>query len=77
MGSGARQWIPGVRTRISLLSEIPDRWAQALHQWSQINAEAWSNRNLDRHAEYLLYQTMIGAWPISADRCWRYMLKAL
>jgi (1->4)-alpha-D-glucan 1-alpha-D-glucosylmutase len=65
-----------VRTRISLLSEIPDRWAEALHQWSQLTAPAWRNRTPDRHAEYLLYQTLIGAWPISHERCWQYMLKA-
>jgi (1->4)-alpha-D-glucan 1-alpha-D-glucosylmutase len=65
-----------VRTRISLLSEIPDRWAEALHQWSQLTAPAWNNRTPDRHAEYLLYQTLIGAWPLSEDRCWQYMLKA-
>ncbi len=66
-----------VRTRISVLSEIPDRWAEALHQWSQLTAPAWKNRTPDRHAEYLLYQTLIGAWPISHERCWQYMLKAL
>src|ERR1700734_3519660 len=65
-----------VRTRISLLSEIPDRWAAALHQWSQLTAPAWNNRTPDRHAEYLLYQTLIGAWPLSQERCWQYMLKA-
>jgi (1->4)-alpha-D-glucan 1-alpha-D-glucosylmutase len=65
-----------VRTRISILSEIPDRWSQALHQWSQLNAAAWQNRVPDRHAEYLLYQTLIGAWPIDRERCWQYMLKA-
>jgi (1->4)-alpha-D-glucan 1-alpha-D-glucosylmutase len=65
-----------VRTRISLLSEIPDRWAEALHHWSQLNAPAWNNRTPDRHAEYLLYQTLIGAWPITQERCWQYMLKA-
>jgi (1->4)-alpha-D-glucan 1-alpha-D-glucosylmutase len=65
-----------VRTRISLLSEIPDRWAEALHQWSQLTAPAWNNRTPDRHAEYLLYQTLIGAWPLSEERCWQYMLKA-
>jgi (1->4)-alpha-D-glucan 1-alpha-D-glucosylmutase len=65
-----------VRTRISLLSEIPDRWAEALHSWSQLNAPAWNNRTPDRHAEYLLYQTLIGAWPIGQERCWQYMLKA-
>jgi (1->4)-alpha-D-glucan 1-alpha-D-glucosylmutase len=65
-----------VRTRISVLSEIPDRWSEALHSWSQLTAPAWKNRTPDRHAEYLLYQTLIGAWPISQDRTWAYMLKA-
>ena len=65
-----------VRTRISLLSEIPDRWSEALHLWSQLTAPAWKNRTPDRHAEYLLYQTLIGAWPITRERCWQYMLKA-
>jgi (1->4)-alpha-D-glucan 1-alpha-D-glucosylmutase len=65
-----------VRTRISVLSEIPDRWSEALHAWSQMTAPAWKNRTPDRHAEYLLYQTLIGAWPINQERCWQYMLKA-
>ena len=65
-----------VRTRISILSEIPERWAETLHQWSTLNAVAWQNRVPDRHAEYLLYQTLIGAWPIDRDRCWQYMQKA-
>jgi (1->4)-alpha-D-glucan 1-alpha-D-glucosylmutase len=65
-----------VRTRISLLSEIPERWAEALHQWSNLNAPAWQNHPPDRHAEYLLYQTLIGAWPIDRERCWQYMQKA-
>jgi (1->4)-alpha-D-glucan 1-alpha-D-glucosylmutase len=65
-----------VRARISILSEIPDRWSEALHLWSQQNANAWQNRLPDRHAEYLLYQTLIGAWPIDRDRTWAYMLKA-
>ena len=65
-----------VRSRISILSEIPERWAEALHVWSQLNSTAWQNRIPDRHAEYLLYQTLIGAWPIDAERAWAYMLKA-
>jgi (1->4)-alpha-D-glucan 1-alpha-D-glucosylmutase len=65
-----------VRTRISVISEIPDRWSEALHAWAQLTAPAWKNRTPDRHAEYLLYQTLIGAWPISQERTWQYMLKA-
>ncbi len=65
-----------VRTRISILSEIPERWSEVLHQWSTLNAPAWRNHTPDRHAEYLLYQTLIGAWPIDRERSWQYMLKA-
>jgi (1->4)-alpha-D-glucan 1-alpha-D-glucosylmutase len=65
-----------VRTRISILSEIPERWAEVLHHWSKLNAAAWQNHAPDRHAEYLLYQTLIGAWPIDRARCQQYMLKA-
>ncbi|MBA4136194.1 MAG: malto-oligosyltrehalose synthase [Opitutus sp.] len=65
-----------VRTRISLLTEVPDRWSAALHEWSQLTTSAWKGRTPDRHAEYLLYQTMIGAWPIAEERCWAYMQKA-
>jgi (1->4)-alpha-D-glucan 1-alpha-D-glucosylmutase len=65
-----------VRTRISVISEIPERLAEALHQWSKLTEAAWKNRTPDRHAEYLLYQTLVGAWPISKERAWAYMLKA-
>jgi (1->4)-alpha-D-glucan 1-alpha-D-glucosylmutase len=65
-----------VRARISVISEIPEHWSQALQKWSQLNAAAWQNRLPDRHAEYLLYQTLIGAWPIERERTWQYMLKA-
>ena len=65
-----------VRTRISILSEIPERWAEVLHHWSKLNAAAWQNHAPDRHGEYLLYQTLIGAWPIDRERCQQYMLKA-
>jgi (1->4)-alpha-D-glucan 1-alpha-D-glucosylmutase len=31
----------------------------------------------DRNTEYLLYQTLVGAWPISQERAASYMLKAI
>lgn len=65
-----------VRTRISVLTEAPDKWNAALQRWSAMNQPAWKGREPDRHAEYLLYQTLIGAWPISFDRAWGYLLKA-
>ena len=30
----------------------------------------------DRNAEYLLYQILLGAWPIDAERATAYLLKA-
>ncbi|HVE16211.1 MAG TPA: hypothetical protein VNB29_05715, partial [Chthoniobacterales bacterium] len=65
-----------VRTRISLLTEIPEKWNAALQRWSTLNQPAWKGREPDRHSEYLLYQTLIGAWPISTERAWEYLLKA-
>ncbi|BET66569.1 malto-oligosyltrehalose synthase [Opitutales bacterium ASA1] len=65
-----------VRTRISILSEIPSKWAAAVRAWSAMNEPAWQGRAPDRHAEYLLYQTLVGAWPIGADRVDAYMVKA-
>ena len=77
-----------VRARISVLSEIPEKWGKALKTWSQWNKPL---KNLveglsvpDRNEEYLLYQTMLGAWPLEAGeisgfrkRLEDYMLKAV
>lgn len=65
-----------VRARISVLTELPERWAAEVRAWSAMNEPAWAGRSPDRHAEYLLYQTLVGAWPISAERARDYMLKA-
>ncbi|MFL6196180.1 MAG: malto-oligosyltrehalose synthase, partial [Thermoanaerobaculia bacterium] len=65
-----------VRARISLLSEIPERWGEAVRRWMERNARYRKGDAPDRNAEYLLYQTLVGAWPISAERAAAYMEKA-
>lgn len=65
-----------VRARISLLSEIPLKWAEQVRLWSQHNLPAWKGRFPDRNAEHLLYQTLVGAWPIETERITSYMHKA-
>ncbi|HEY7306556.1 MAG TPA: malto-oligosyltrehalose synthase [Bryobacteraceae bacterium] len=65
-----------VRARINVLSEIPEAWKEAVERWSQINAKHKTGSWPDRNTEYLLYQTMLGAWPISIDRIQTYMEKA-
>lgn len=66
-----------VRARLNVLSEVPDLWAQTVHRWSQMNACHREDDLPDRHAEYLFYQTLVGAWPLSEDRAQFYMEKAI
>jgi (1->4)-alpha-D-glucan 1-alpha-D-glucosylmutase len=65
-----------VRARISLLSEIPEAWGEAARRWLDRNAKYRQGDFPDRNAEYLFYQTLVGAWPISAERLTAYMEKA-
>lgn len=65
-----------VRARLALLSEMAGPWAEKVREWSALNFPAWNGREPDRSAEHLLYQTLVGAWPIEADRVELYMQKA-
>ena len=59
-----------VRARINVLSEIPGEWQERVSTWTRLNAPL--RRKLDgvdapdANDEYLLYQTLIGAWPIGS-----------
>lgn len=57
-----------VRARINVLSEIPEEWRVALNRWSRHNAAKKTKVDgesaPDRNDEYLLYQTLLGAWPV-------------
>jgi (1->4)-alpha-D-glucan 1-alpha-D-glucosylmutase len=80
-----------VRARINGLSEIPGEWTRHLRRWRDWNRG--KKRLLDgapaptRNDEYLLYQTLVGAWPAEpvdeigwkqfAERIEQYMLKAV
>ncbi len=65
-----------VRARIHLLSEIPGAWEAAVSRWAQANERHRRDGWPDRNAEYLLYQSLVGAWPLDADRAGRFMEKA-
>jgi (1->4)-alpha-D-glucan 1-alpha-D-glucosylmutase len=65
-----------VRARIGLLSEIADCWGKAVQRWSALNEKHRTGEYPDRNMEYLFYQTLVGAWPIEADRMAAYMEKA-
>ena len=79
-----------VRARINVLSEMPAAWRLHLRRWRDWNRKR--KQTVDEQAaptrndEYLLYQTLIGAWPAEPldDAGWKafsqrieqYMLKA-
>ncbi len=65
-----------VRARIHLLSEIPEQWETAVSRWSEVNERHRRDGWPDRNAEYLLYQTLVGAWPLDAQRAAAFMEKA-
>jgi (1->4)-alpha-D-glucan 1-alpha-D-glucosylmutase len=56
-----------VRARINVLSEMPAAWKLSLRKWSRMNrskkTEVDGHLAPTRNDEYLLYQTLIGAWP--------------
>lgn len=79
-----------VRARINVLSEIPREWGDRVRGWRRMNRKRKrivdGREAPDLNEEYLLYQTLIGAWPLeemdaaSADpfvqRIKEYMIKA-
>ncbi len=65
-----------VRARLYVLSEIPDRWEQAVRSWAAHNERYRRDGWPDRNTEYLLYQTLVGTWPIETERVVAYMEKA-
>ena len=66
-----------VRARLNVLSEIPDEWAETVDGWHRMARRRRRRDGPDGHAEYLLYQTLVGAWPIGMDRIDPYLTKAL
>jgi (1->4)-alpha-D-glucan 1-alpha-D-glucosylmutase len=56
------------RARIAALSEIPELWAERVGRWNQLNRSrrrpVGDRRSPSRAEAYLLYQAMIGSWPV-------------
>jgi (1->4)-alpha-D-glucan 1-alpha-D-glucosylmutase len=78
-----------VRCRINVLSEMPAMWRLALRRWRRLNrsrrSEVQGEPAPSPNDEYLLYQTLLGSFPIDAasgpleeyrERIERYLVKA-
>ncbi|MFH7244376.1 MAG: malto-oligosyltrehalose synthase [Spirulina sp.] len=60
-----------VRSRLNVLSEIPEEWDQQVRRWQTINDPfklVTKKRTIpDPNNEYFLYQTLVGAFPFGDD----------
>ncbi|MFB3765070.1 MAG: malto-oligosyltrehalose synthase [Methanotrichaceae archaeon] len=71
------------RSRINVLSEMPEEWERHIETWSRLNGAMKNIRNTpDRNDEYFLYQSLIGAIPFASepdfrDRIKNYLVKAV
>ncbi|MFN2526481.1 MAG: malto-oligosyltrehalose synthase [Actinomycetota bacterium] len=66
-----------VRARLVVLSELPQQWEETVRLWASHNEKHRRADVPDRNTEYLFYQTLVGAWPLSEERALRYMNKAV
>jgi len=78
-----------VRARLNVLSEIPGEWRAAVTKWRAVNrrfrADVRGVLAPASNEEYLIYQTLLGAWPFETghdgrlftDRIVTYLTKVL
>jgi (1->4)-alpha-D-glucan 1-alpha-D-glucosylmutase len=56
-----------VRARLHVLSELPDEWREHVERWALLHRRFRRDTDdgtwPDANTEYLLYQTLLGAWP--------------
>jgi (1->4)-alpha-D-glucan 1-alpha-D-glucosylmutase len=61
-----------VRARIGALAGMHEQWAQHVRRWRELTGGMD-----DPNEEYLVWQTLVGAWPIVPSRLEQYLEKAL
>jgi (1->4)-alpha-D-glucan 1-alpha-D-glucosylmutase len=66
-----------VRARIGALAALADDWTRLVRAWHEGNASLRVGPGPDRLEEYMIYQTLVGAWPIEPARLIPYLEKAL
>jgi (1->4)-alpha-D-glucan 1-alpha-D-glucosylmutase len=60
------------RARIGVLASVAEEWAEHVSRWHEL-----TGGTEDPNEEYLVYQTLLGTWPIDAPRLEQYLEKAL
>jgi (1->4)-alpha-D-glucan 1-alpha-D-glucosylmutase len=65
-----------VRARLAVLAELPDWWADAVREFTRL-AEKAQAPVPDPALGHLLWQSLVGAWPLPPDRLHGYLKKAM
>jgi malto-oligosyltrehalose synthase/4-alpha-glucanotransferase len=73
-----------VRARLNVLTDIGEEWIKAVSNWQKLNAALKQNNIPDTNDEYLIYQTLVGFYPMPGEstdnikeRLQAYLTKAL
>ncbi len=73
-----------VRARLAVLAEWPEDWAHKVAEWHGLAiwltdgaAAQATERAPEPDLEYLMWQTLVGAWLLSGDRLRQYLGKAM
>jgi (1->4)-alpha-D-glucan 1-alpha-D-glucosylmutase len=65
-----------VRARLTALTWIAEEWRQHVFAWHEANEPLRQDGAPDANEEYLIYQTLVGAWPLPSERLVEYLQKA-
>ncbi len=64
-----------VRARLFALTELVPEWSGEVASWRAASS-AYRPAELDANTAYLIWQTLLGAWPLDAPRLQGYLEKA-
>ncbi|NIJ53632.1 malto-oligosyltrehalose synthase [Dyadobacter arcticus] len=73
-----------VRARLNALTDLGETWIEKVKEWKELNANSINNDAPDENDQYLIYQTLVGAYPMQGEdeddfskRLFEYLQKAL
>ncbi len=66
-----------VRMRMAALTWVPEEWGAAVERLMAASDSLREGEPPDDVERYFIFQTLVGAWPISCERIEAYMEKAL
>jgi (1->4)-alpha-D-glucan 1-alpha-D-glucosylmutase len=66
-----------LRARIGALAGMADAWTQRVRSWLRACEPLLRDGAPDAVEQYLIFQTLVGAWPLESERLEAYVEKAL